>query len=79
MAKIQPFDVLVSSEGTEQARLNKKVLDLDVLERARLLKGQTKETGRNVYREYEFTKEGAELVKKLSKETKYTKCAPSNH
>jgi len=42
---------------------------LNVLERAHLVKGQTKETGRNVYRQYELTKEGAELVKKLSKES----------
>jgi hypothetical protein len=69
VAKVQPFDVLVSSEGTEQGTLNIRVVDLDVLERAHLLKGQTKETGRNVYRQYELTKEGAELVEKLSKET----------
>ena len=69
VAKVQPFDVLVSSEGTEQDNLNKNVQDLEVLERAHLLKAQTKETGRNVYREYELTPEGAELVKKLSKET----------
>jgi hypothetical protein len=69
VAKVQPFDVLVSSEGTPQGNLNIKVADLDVLERAHLLKGQTKETGRNLYREYELTPEGAELAKKLSKET----------
>ena len=69
VAKVQPFDVLVSSEGTEQDNLNKNVQDLEVLERAHLLKGQTKETGHNVYREYELTPEGAELVEKLSKET----------
>ncbi|MGA3291285.1 MAG: C2H2-type zinc finger protein [Candidatus Bathyarchaeia archaeon] len=68
VAKVQPFDVLVSSEGT-QDNLNIKVVDLDVLERAHLLKGQTKETNHNVYREYELTLEGADLVKKLSKET----------
>ena len=69
VAKVQPFDVLVSSEGTEQGNLNKNMVDLDVLERAHLLKAQTKETNHNVYRQYELTKEGAELVKKLSKET----------
>ena len=57
VAKIQPFDVLVSSEGTEQGTLNIKVADLDVLEKAHLLKGKTKETGRNMYREYELTLE----------------------
>jgi hypothetical protein len=69
VAKDKPFDVLVSSEGTEEGNLNQDVLDLDMLERAHLLKGQTKETNRDVYREYELTEEGAELVEKLSKET----------
>jgi len=68
VAKVQPFDVLVSSEGTEQGNLNKNVQDLEVLERAHLLKAQTKETNHNVYRQYELTTEGAELAKKLSKE-----------
>jgi len=40
-----------------------------VLERAHLVKGQTKETNHNVYRQYELTKKGAELVERLSKET----------
>ena len=69
VAKDKPFDVLVSAEGTEEGNLNQDMLDLDMLERAHLLSGQTKETNRDVYREYELTKEGAELVEKLSKET----------
>jgi hypothetical protein len=69
VAKVKPFDVLVSSEGTEQGDMKQTVLDLDVLERARLVKGQTKETNHNVYRQYELTPEGTELVEKLSKET----------
>jgi hypothetical protein len=69
VAKIKPFDILVSSEGTEQGDMKQTVLDLDVLERARLVKGQTKETNHNVYRRYELTPEGAELVEKLSKGT----------
>ena len=69
VAKVQPFDVLVSSEGTQQSKLHQTVVDLNVLERAHLVKGHTKETYHNVYREYELTSEGAELVEKLSKET----------
>jgi len=69
VAKVQPFDILVSSEGTQPRALNQHEVDLNMLERAHLVKGQTKETGRNVYRQYELTKEGAELVKKLSKES----------
>ena len=67
--KVQPFDILVSSEGTQPGNLHQNVIDLDVLERAHLVKGQTKETNHNVYRQYELTVEGAELVEKLSKET----------
>jgi len=69
VAKVKPFDILVSSEGTQQGDMNQTVLDLDVLERARLVKGQTKETNHNIYRQYELTPGGAELVEKLSKET----------
>ena len=69
VAKVQPFDVLVSSEGTQQGKLHQNVVDLNVLERAHLVKRHTKETDHNVYREYELTPEGAELVEKLSKET----------
>jgi len=66
VSKVQPFDVLVSSEGTQPGNLHQNVIDLDVLERAHLVKGQTKETNHNVYRQYELTVEGVELVEKLS-------------
>ena len=69
VAKVKPFDILVSFEGTEQSGMKQTVLDLEVLERAHLVKGQTKETNHNAYRQYELTAEGAELVKKFSKET----------
>jgi hypothetical protein len=69
VAKVQPFDILVSSEGTQPGNLHQNVVDLNVLERAHLVKGQTKETNHNVYRQYELTPEGAKLVEKLSKET----------
>ncbi len=69
VAKVQPFDILVSSEGTQSGDLHQNKVDLNVLERAHLVKGQTKETNHNVYRQYELTPEGAELVEKLSKET----------
>jgi hypothetical protein len=79
VAKIKPFDVLVSSEGTEQGNMKQTELDLDVLERARLVKGQTKYTHRNEYRQYELTSEGAELVEKFSKETISDKEAHQPH
>jgi hypothetical protein len=79
VAKVKPFVVLVSSEGTEQSDMKQTVLDLDVLERARLMKGQTKETNHNVYRQYELTPEGAALVEKFSKETIIEKEAHQPH
>jgi hypothetical protein len=79
VAKVKPFDVLVSSEGSEQGDMKQTVLDLDVLKRARLVKGQTKYTHRNEYRQYELTPEGAELVEKFSKETKSDKEAHQPH
>ena len=69
VAKVKPFDILVSSEGTEQGDMKQTVLYLNVLERAHLVKGHTKETHHNVYRQYELTTEGTELVEKLSKES----------
>ena len=69
VAKVQPFNILVSSEGTQLGNLHQGVIDLGVLERAHLVKGQTKEANHNVYRQYELTVEGAELVEELSKET----------
>jgi hypothetical protein len=68
LAKDKTLDMITSFEGTEQDHTNKDMKDLKVLERAHLVKGQTKETNHNVYRQYELTKEGAELVEKLSKE-----------
>jgi hypothetical protein len=69
LAKDKTLDIIISFEGTEQRDVNKNKLDLNVLKRAHLVKGQTKYTHRNVYRQYELTTEGAELVEKLSKET----------
>ncbi len=68
VAKVKPFDILVSSEGTEQSEMKQTVRDLEELEKARLIKGKTKETSHNVYRQYELTTKGTELVEKLSKE-----------
>jgi hypothetical protein len=69
LKKDRTLDIITSFEGTAQDNLNKNLKDLNVLERAHLVKGQTKETNHNVYRQYELTKEGAELVEKFSKET----------
>lgn len=69
IAKDRKLDVITSFEGTEQSDLNKNEHDLKVLERAQLVEGQTKQTHRNLYRQYMLTAKGAELAEKLSKET----------
>ena len=69
LAKDKTLDIIYSVEGTEQPDVNKNKRDLDILERAHLVKGQTKYTHRNEYRQYELTPEGAEIVEKFSKET----------
>lgn len=68
MAKDKKLEIVISFEGTAQCDLNKNERDLKVLERAHLVKGQTKSTHRNVYSQYELTTKGAELVEKLSNE-----------
>ena len=68
MAKDKKLNIILSFEGTQQRDLNKNELDLNVLERAHLVKAETKYTHRNTYRQYELTPKGVELVEKLSKE-----------
>ena len=68
IAKEKKLDITTRVEGTAVVDLNKNEQDLNVLERAHLVEGQTKYTHRNVYRQYELTTKGAELVEKLSKE-----------
>src|SRR5665647_1534910 len=79
LSKEKTLDIIYSVEGTEQHDSNKNKQDLNVLERAHLVKGQTKYTHRNEYRQYELTTEGAELVEKFSKETMSDKEAPQPH
>ncbi|MCW4018212.1 MAG: hypothetical protein NWF00_05995 [Candidatus Bathyarchaeota archaeon] len=55
-------------EGTRQPDTNNEQKDLDMLEKANLVKGKTKYTHRNAYREYELTEKGAELAEKLAAE-----------
>jgi hypothetical protein len=68
IAGFKGTDVLISFEGTKQADSNEEQADLCMLEKASLIKGNTKNTNHNTYRQYELTKKGAELAEKLSKE-----------
>ncbi len=68
IVQTQKFDMLIWMEGTKQTELNKDEADLSLLERANLIKGQTKYTHRNVYRQYKPTAKGTELAAELSRE-----------
>jgi hypothetical protein len=67
ISNMKKFDVLVWMEGTKE-ELNKDERFLGLLERANLVKGQTKYTHRNAYRQYELTLKGSELAEMLAKE-----------
>ncbi len=69
IADTEKWDLLVWFEGTEPEDLKKYEKDLNLLERADLVKGQLKYTERNAFREYQLTKKGTELVEKLLNET----------
>ena len=68
IAGFKGTDVLIFFEGTKQADSKEEQTDLCILEKASLIKGNTKNTNHNTYRQYELTKMGAELAEKLSKE-----------
>jgi hypothetical protein len=69
VAKVRPFDMMPQSEGPAFYDVKQVMYDLAVLERARLLEGELKETARSEYRQYDLTAEGEQLVEKLSTET----------
>ena len=69
LAEDKKIDVLFSVQGVGAPDSNRIKQELELLEKAHLVKGQTKYTHRNEYRQYELTAEGIELAKKLSKET----------
>jgi hypothetical protein len=69
IAKAVKVDFLVSAEGSVTERFPKREMDLNLLERGNLIKGQMKYTERDTYREYTLTKKGMELAKKLLQES----------
>ena len=68
IAGFKGIDVLISFEGTKQTDSKEEQEDLCMLEKASLIRGHTKSTNHNTYRQYELTEKGAELAEKLSKE-----------
>jgi hypothetical protein len=69
VSKVRPFDMMPQAEGPEFYNVKQMMQDLNVLERANLLKSELKETFRSEYRQYDLTVEGAQLVEKLLKES----------
>jgi hypothetical protein len=68
MAKTEKWDLAIWVEGTNVKDSEKYEKDLNLLERGNLIKGKMKFTEHNAYREYQLTKKGSELVKKLLSE-----------
>lgn len=68
IAGFKGTDILISFEGTKQTDSKEEQTDLCILEKANLIKGNTKNTNHNTYRQYELTKKGVELAEKLSRE-----------
>jgi hypothetical protein len=68
IARAKKWDLAIWVEGTAVSDAEKVENDLNLLERANLVKGTTKFTERNAYREYQLTKKGTELLKKLQNE-----------
>lgn len=75
IARVKRFDLAIWVEGSG-TRFQKDERDLDFLGRAKLVKGELKYTHRNAYREYQLTKEGAEIATKLSNEKRGARKEP---
>jgi hypothetical protein len=69
IAGAKKWDLAIWVEGTDVQYAKKYEKDLNLLERGNLIKGKLKYTERNAYREYQLTKKGSDVVKKLQKET----------
>jgi predicted transcriptional regulator with HTH domain len=65
ISRAKKWDLAIWVEGCKVEGVEKYEKDLNLLERGNLVKGETKFTERNIYREYKLTKKGSDLVKKL--------------
>ncbi len=68
ISREKKLDLTIMVQGTETTEFKKDEQALNLLEKAHLVEGITKYTHRNVYRQYELTPKGTELVEKLTKE-----------
>ena len=69
IAKAKKWDLAIWVEGSNVKGVEEYEMNLNLLERGNLIKGKMKFTERNAYREYQLTKKGTELLKKLQKES----------
>lgn len=69
IATAKKWDLAIWVEGSNVSGLEKYEKDLNLLERGNLIAGKMKFTERNAYREYQLTKKGSDLAKKLLEET----------
>ena len=69
IAKAKKWNLAIWVEGSNVKGVDDYEKNLNLLERGNLIKGKIKFTERNAYREYQLTKKGSELLKKLQKET----------
>jgi hypothetical protein len=69
IAKAGKWDLAIWIEGTDVQDAKKYEENLNLLERGNLIKGKLKYSERCAYREYQLTKKGSELLKKLQEET----------
>ncbi len=67
--QMEKFDLLLFMEGTKQIENENDEKIFGQLERSNLVKGETKYTGHNVYRQYQLTDKGAEVAQQLATET----------
>jgi hypothetical protein len=69
IAAAKKWDLAIWVEGSNMKDIERYEKDLNLLERGNLIKGKMKFTEHNAYREYQLTKKGSDLAKKLLEET----------
>jgi hypothetical protein len=66
--KQKRYDLVLFVEGSSPDHVKEIERDLNMLERANLIKGEMKFADRNAYRSYVLTKKGNDLAEELPKE-----------
>jgi hypothetical protein len=67
--KAKRYDLVILAEGSIPTAINQAEKDLNMLERANLVKGELRFTSRDTYRRYVLTKKGDDLAESLMKES----------